>query len=147
MRTILAKLNCLPKLVEGKVIIINDDNTYSAYKPSQYCTIADDFDPINYCLLKTSRYECIVHSDAKDKERYLVNKQIRDMYTRKYPSIRVGDRIHIHSRQGIYTVEEIRKSSIVITCKVWQHSDHKYVEVDFADFKCLAGGLHNAVFE
>ena len=147
MRTLLAALNCLPKLVNGKVVIINDDNTYSTYKPSQYCTIADDYDPTKYCLLKTSRYECIVHADSKDIEKYLVNKQYQELFARKFPAIRVGDRIHIHSRRGMYTVHEIRKASIVITCNKWQHTDHKYVQIDIADFKCLAGGLNNTVFE
>lgn len=147
MRTLLAKLNCLPRLVGGKVIIINDDNTYSAYTPSKYCTIEDNFNPVNYCLLKTDKYVCVIHSNNEEIETYLVHQQLRELSMRKYLPVRVGDRIHIHSRQGIYTIHEIHDKSLVITCNKWRHTKHKYVEVDFKDFKCLAGGINNTVFE
>lgn len=54
--TNLSDLNVLPTLVDGKVVVINDDNTYTMYKPFSAGDIADGFDPINYDLCQADFY-------------------------------------------------------------------------------------------
>jgi hypothetical protein len=46
----LATLNVLPILVNGKVVVINDNKTYTTYKVAQYTTIKDNFNPWEYCI-------------------------------------------------------------------------------------------------
>lgn len=41
MNILLASLKTLPKLVNGKVIVLNNDNTYTAYNPARGVTIDD----------------------------------------------------------------------------------------------------------
>jgi hypothetical protein len=54
----------------------------------------------------------------------------------------VGKRIHIKSRQGIYTLLELVLNGMVITAKTIQR-ERPYFIVPFDDFKCLAGGINN----
>jgi hypothetical protein len=53
----------------------------------------------------------------------------------------INKKIHIKSRQGIYTVKRVTKNKLCLTCKSWY--DKKEMWVDNFDFKCLAGGFHN----
>lgn len=54
--TNLSELNVLPTLVDGKVVVINDDNTYTMYKPFSAGDIADGFDPTDYDLCQADFY-------------------------------------------------------------------------------------------
>ena len=54
--TNLSDLNVLPTLVDGKVVVINDDNTYTMYKPFRHGDITDGFDPIEYDLCQADFY-------------------------------------------------------------------------------------------
>jgi len=146
MNILLASVYALPELVNGKVCVINDDNTYTLYNPARNCQITDNYDPMNYSILIHEKYsKCIVYSRKEEREHFLVNQQVKKL---RRPSYRVGDRIHIHSRRGIYTIVELKPSSIVITCKKWQYDPmNSTVEIPHSDFSALAGGLHNAVFE
>lgn len=54
-----------------------------------------------------------------------------------------GKKIHINSRQGIYTVEGAYPNGIEISCKRWSYEVQKTRIVPFDDFKCFAGGKWN----
>jgi hypothetical protein len=150
MTTVLAKFKVLPKLIRGKVCIINDDNSYNLYNPSKYTTISDDFNPLDYSLLTNTKYHnCIVYSKKSDIEEYLVNQQLKEIENKKQQIVtptekyKIGDSIHLKSRDGIYKIVDIGKNNLVITCNKWQVEKHPLHLVSRHDFHCLAGGLYN----
>lgn len=140
-RIILSSLNCLPKLVNGKVAI-TIGNDYILARVPYTISIKDDYNPMDYSLLNDEKWtNLIVHSTSKEKEAFLVNKQLQGLYVPKY---RVGDSIHIRSRRGIYELVEIRQHSLIITCGKWQYEENPLHEILKSDFQCLAGGIYNA---
>ena len=140
-RIILSNLKCLPKLVNGKVAIVIE-NDYILARVPYTISIKDDYNPMDYSLLNDEKWtNLIVYSTPKEKEAFLVNKQFQSLYVPKY---RVGDSIHIHSRRGIYKLIEIRQDSLIITCKKWQYEENPLHEIPKNDFQCLAGGVLNA---
>jgi hypothetical protein len=150
-KVLLANVPHLPELINGKVCVFNNEGGYRLIRISGYATpIADNFNPIDYCIYVPKGYsECIINSCDKDREHYLVNKGFKSLLGIYKPEVsyRVEDKIHLHSRNGIYTIVEIDRESLVITCKKWQYTDFPTLKVHKADFKCLAGGIKNAVFE
>lgn len=79
---LLATLNVLPILVNGKVVVINDNNSYTTYKVAKNTEIKDNFNPFLYVISPyyndniinankhdIKRGECIVIN------RYLNNKK------------------------------------------------------------------------
>lgn len=140
-RTLLIELNVLPELVNGKVAVLNTNNTYSLYHSFKDCTIANNFNPLDYCLVETDKYKGIGYSHTDDKERYLVRKQLNATI-----NFRKGDKIHINSRRGIYEVVFSTYHNIVITCGKWQRQELPNHIIPINDFKCLAGGYHNNNF-
>lgn len=139
MRQILASLVHLPVLINGKVIIIVDGK-YTKLSVPKTITIADNFDPTNYSVLNDSKWKnLVVYSTSEEKETFLINKVYKEMLSDR---CRIGDKIHIHSRNGIYEVLSIDNDTITITCKKWQYDDKKTMIISKTDFKCLAGGLY-----
>jgi len=63
---------------------------------------------------------------------------LAELYIPKTPQLEIGDRIHLHSKQGMYTVTEVYDYSFAYCTK---HSDISYA--DYSDYKCHAGGLWN----
>jgi hypothetical protein len=55
--------------------------------------------------------------------------------------IMIGDKIHIKSRQGIYTVVKTTRNEIFLTCKIWSYSETPIRVTTYDDFKCFAGGI------
>jgi len=163
--TLLAELTCLTKLVNNKVVVVNiSDNTYKMYNPGRFCSpIPNEFNPENYALLETDSYSIIIDATPSVKEKYLVNKLWREQnstninlkyrdLSRNYSrhSYKVGDRVHLHDKEGIYTIHAIIRSGnhvnndvFRLTCGTWQNTDTPFRSYDFACIKCLAGGNHN----
>jgi hypothetical protein len=59
---------------------------------------------------------------------------------------KVGDRIHLKEKMGMYTIHSINNDDVVITCKKWQYNpkeSDKYRFIKLDDIKCLAGGFEN----
>jgi hypothetical protein len=59
-----------------------------------------------------------------------------------------GDRIHLKTFNGIYTVIKIEENGVYISCGIWiaRNSHHKYIPhkfIPYSDIKCLAGGVAN----
>lgn len=149
-KVLLASVMHLPELINGKVCVINNGK-YRLIRIGKYThKIEDNFDPMEYCIYTTKAgYDCIISSEPKDREGYLVNKGFKSLLGTYKPEVsyRVDDKIHLHSRHGIYTISDIGKDFLVVTCKKWQYTDFPTLKVHKADFKCLAGGIKNAVFE
>lgn len=144
MNILLASVKSLPLLVEGKVAVINADGSYSLYNPSRYTEIRDNYDPMKYSILVHEKYnKCIVYSNSQERRDYLVKKQL-DILNSKYMPYRVGDRIHIHSRRGIYELVAIEDEKLKITCDKWRkYEPNPYHYVAKTDFAGLAGGMYN----
>lgn len=47
---LLATLNVLPILVNGKVVVINDNKSYTTYKVAKNTEIKDNFNPFLYVI-------------------------------------------------------------------------------------------------
>lgn len=142
MNTILSSLCVLPKLINGKVCIVHTNGNYELLNPTKHTTISDGFDPMDYSILISDKYpRCIVHSSRQEREHYLVNKVYKEYY-RPIP-YRIGDRIHIKSRRGLYRIVDIWDKHIVITCNRWQYEDNSNHVIPKEDFAALAGGIHN----
>lgn len=187
-QTNLANYNVATQLVDGKIIIVNDNGTYRAVKPFDGVTIEDNFDPADYALcwalyeereysygLKwcnyhkkhtqqlintrvITSYDCYRIGYAREAEakQYklrrvinqmevdrIVNKNCNPCCDKSVYRLKPGDKIHIHSKNGIYEVVSIDHYFISITCKKWMYTDKPVQHIKKSDFKCLAGGLHN----
>lgn len=90
-----------------------------------YAKIADD----EYQLELTRLHE----EECKGEQQELIK-----LYTPKQPLLKVGDKIHLHSKQGMYTVTQVHEYSFAYCTK---YSDNSYA--DYSDYKCHAGGMHN----
>lgn len=150
MNILLASVTSLPELINGKVCVINDDGTYNLYNPAKTTIINDHYDPMDYSILVHKKYsKCIVYSNRSEKEHYLVNKQYRELINGKKKPVlyRTGDKIHIHSRRGVYELVSINNdNTISITCGKWRYDSNPIHRIPASDFSALAGGLHNTVF-
>lgn len=75
----LATLNVLPILVNGKVVVINDNNSYTTYKIAQYVTIKDNFNPFMYVISPHYNNNIINanKNDIKDGEQFVINKYLQ----------------------------------------------------------------------
>jgi hypothetical protein len=90
-----------------------------------YAQIAED----EYQLELTRLHE----EDCKEEQQKLIK-----LYSPKVPLLKVGDRIHLHSKEGMYTVSEVHEYSFAYCTK---YSDNSYT--DYSDYKCHAGGRWN----
>ena len=138
MNTILANYETLPELVNGKVIVLSGD-TYNIVKPFKDVVIENDFDPMLYKLVVTDRYAGIGYSSKNERDTHITELKLKGTFV---PPCRPGDRIHIHSRNGMYTVSSISNKHIIITCARWY--EDPFVKIPLSDFKCLAGGINKS---
>lgn len=148
MNIILASIKHLPELIEGRVCVFSENGTYKLLKPTQYTKIEDNFDPMDYSILIHTKYpECIVYSEEAEKEHFLINKRYKELFIvpkdKVLDTYRVGDKIHLFSRRGIYRIIAINEDTIEITCNKWRYEERTYMIVHKKDFKCLAGGIDN----
>lgn len=65
-------------------------------------------------------------------------KELIKLYTPKEPILSVGDKIHLHSKQGMYTVTKVFEYSFAYCT---QYSEDSYAH--YSDYKCHAGGKWN----
>jgi hypothetical protein len=113
--------------------------------------------PENYEILETSQYTVLVNAKHgpvfKAVKDYLSTKQVSIIdelmkYVNDHQPLtyKVGDRIHLKEKMGMYTIHSINNDDVVITCKKWQYNpkeSDKYRFVKLDDIKCLAGGFQN----
>lgn len=150
-RTPLGHLLVLPKLVNGKVAIVDSTTgTYCLHSISKYCSIYQptsndmSFSPECFTLLQTVDYTCIVDAYESEKTSSILNS-FYDLYKEyigpsKINSVYVGNRVHLKSKRGTYTVTKISDRTFTITCFKWRGEER---DVPWNDFHCLAGGLFN----
>jgi hypothetical protein len=76
----LATLNVLPILVNGKVVVINDNNSYTTYKVASCVSIKDNFNPFLYCISPYYNNNVITASkhDIKMGEQFVINKYLNN---------------------------------------------------------------------
>jgi len=65
-------------------------------------------------------------------------KALAEIYLPKAPELEVGDKIHLHSKMGMYTVVEVYTNSFAYKTR---YSDVSYA--NYKDYKCHAGGKWN----
>ena len=80
---LLAELNCLNKLVNNKVVVLDvRTNTYKMYNLGRFTPpIIGEFNPEDYALLYTEHVPVVVEATPKIKEQYIVNKLWREQCT------------------------------------------------------------------
>jgi hypothetical protein len=154
---LLADLNCLNKLVNGKFVIVDvSTNTYKMYYPGRYTNpVPETFNPEDYALLIRNGYSVIIDATPKMKENHLVNKLWREQNANnkelKYRELnvntnrhnyKVGDRVHLNDKDGIYTVHEVNGDDISLTCSTWKYTDKPIRYFHISGIKCLAGGIN-----
>jgi len=76
----LATLNVLPILVNGKVVVINDNNSYTTYKVASCVSIKDNFNPFLYCISPYYNNNVINANkhDIKMGEQFVINKYLNN---------------------------------------------------------------------
>ena len=88
-RTNLSELQVLPTLIDGKVVVINNDKTYTMYKPFVDADVADGFDPMEYDLCQADFYtyehtqELRWDSDAGKHVQRVIKSEKVHQYTTK----------------------------------------------------------------
>ena len=169
MKINLANYEVLPSLVQGKVIALDCpygkqlDFTVGGRKISMLTigkfTVQPDgpINPENYEILETSQYTILINSKhgtvLNAVKEYLNTKQVSLIdeimkYVKDHQPVtyKVGDRIHLKEKMGMYIIHSINNDDVVITCKKWQYNpkeSDKYRFVKLDDIKCLAGGFEN----
>lgn len=103
----------------------DDHDELQRLHDEHYARIAED----EYQLELTRLYE----EECKEEQQELIK-----LYTPKKPLLSVGDKIHLHSKQGMYTVTKVFEYSFAYCT---QYSDESYA--DYNDYKCHAGGRWN----
>jgi hypothetical protein len=75
---LLATLNVLPILINNKVVVINDNNTYSLYKIANNTEIKDNFNPFLYVISPYYNNNIINANkhDVKRGEYILINRYL-----------------------------------------------------------------------
>ena len=58
---------------------------------------------------------------------------------------KVGDRVHLHSIEGMYLIVEISKSTVKVTCNAWKIRNPKTSirEFPLKDLKCHVNGIYS----
>jgi hypothetical protein len=76
----LATLNVLPILVNGKVVVINDNNSYTTYKVASCVSIKDNFNPWEYCISPYYHNTIISakYGDIKKGEELIINRYLNN---------------------------------------------------------------------
>lgn len=64
---------------------------------------------------------------------------LAEIYNPQPPLLEVGDKIHLHSKQGMYTVTEVYNDSFAYRTR--DSIDNSYA--NYSDYKCHAGGRWN----
>jgi len=102
----------------------NDDYDYHNYY--------DEYDYDDYqeqLELQKLHDEC--YAQTAENEQKVIKPQV--------PILSVGDKIHLHSRQGMYTVTAVNKYAFAYRTR--DSIDDSYA--DYNDYKCHAGGKWN----
>ena len=109
----------------------------------------DDYDDYDY----TQQYEQDelqrIHDEQEyyaelaeeyEKECKKAEELLAEIYNPQPPLLEVGDKIHLHSKLGMYTVTKVYNGSFAYRTR--DSIDNSYA--DYNDYKCHAGGKWNS---
>jgi len=78
-------------------------------------------------------------AEEYEKECRKAEELLAEIYNPQPPLLEVGDKIHLHSKQGMYTVTEVYNDSFAYRTR--DSIDNSYA--NYNDYKCHAGGRWN----
>lgn len=78
-------------------------------------------------------------ANAWEEYRMEEEQELAELYLPKKPVLEVDDKIHLHSKQGMYTVVAVTEHGFTYCTK---YSEVSYA--DYSDYKCHAGGRWNS---
>jgi len=78
-------------------------------------------------------------AEEYDRECRKAEELLAEIYNPKAPLLYEGDKIHLHSKEGMYTVTEVYNDSFAYRTR--DSIDNSYA--DYSDYKCHAGGRWN----
>lgn len=116
---------------------IFDDGYYQAYSEFDYDPDYNDYQQYDDYHPDYDEYYNQIAEDWEEECRQ-EEQLLEEIYIPKPPTLEVGDKIHLHSKLGMYTVTEVYTDSFAYCTK---HSDISYA--DYSDYKCHAGGKWN----
>ena len=88
-----------------------------------------------YAQIAEEEYEAQLLKEYEEDCR-LEQQELIKLYAPKAPELNVGDKIHLHSKQGMYTITEVYNDSFAYRTR--DSIDDAYTNYD--DYKCHAGG-------
>lgn len=88
------------------------------------------------CIVLSTAYKSYVCLTKSNK---LIDKSYKYRYEHQQDLIEIGNKIHLHSKRGIYTVTNIHWFGIELTTK--RANGEKHI-VHHSDYKCKAGGRY-----
>jgi hypothetical protein len=102
------------------------------YYPEDYMNEQDELARLHaeHCDELLEEYE----EDCRREEQALA-----ELYLPKAPLLEIGDKVHLHSIQGMYTVTEVYTDSFAFRT----NHDEKDSYAELSDYKCHAGGRWN----
>jgi hypothetical protein len=103
----------------------------------------DEYDDYQYDeqeYYDTIEHENQYYQDLYDREEEIPENDIVEdvIPVSTTPKLEIGDKIHLFSKEGMYTIVSINPSTFGYRTR---HSDVSYTKYD--DYKCHAGGLWN----
>lgn len=113
-----------------------DYDDYDDYNYNDYDDPDPDYNEYHQNKLDEEYYaECV---EEYENERRKAEKLLAETHNHQPPLLDVGDKIHLHSKLGMYTVAEVYNDSFAYCTK---YSELSYA--DYSDYKCHAGGRWN----
>jgi hypothetical protein len=103
--------------------------------------IKDDYAAEYYSINKVENTQMLYYASPDDVIYHMLMSsyvKLKERY--KY---RVGNRVHLKTFEGMYTITKIDHENATISCKKWQTLGKPAREIKVKDIKCLAGALNN----
>lgn len=116
---------------------------YDSYEDDYDCDYEDQYEQDELQRLHDEHY---LHeeyyaelAEEYEKECRKAEELLAEIYNPQPPLLEVGDKIHLHSKQGMYTVTEVYNDSFAYRTR--DSIDNSYA--NYNDYKCHAGGRWN----
>jgi len=122
--------------------------SHQEYYPDDYDDYHDNYDdgyPEGYFEEQAELNELQIEHYAQLAEQELLEewerecreeeRALAELYLPKAPKLQIGDKVHLHSKQGMYTITEVYNDSFGYCTN---YSETSYA--DYSDYKCHAGG-------
>lgn len=117
---------------------------YDSYEDDYDCDYEDQYEQDELQRLHDEHY---LHEEyyAELAEEYeqecrKAEELLAEIYNPQPTLLEVGDKVHLHSKQGMYTVTEVYNDSFAYRTR--DSIDNSYA--NYSDYKCHAGGKWNS---